>query len=132
LVGTKHPGFNGKRGDHCKDPSYSSFVRPDEGEVYFMGGFFGGSRERFLQLAQETTRWVHLDLDGKGLDPNPDPALTFFWHDESYHNRYLIDHPPTLTLSSSYGYQPDRGYSYPEGLKPRIVLVDKDNHLMHQ
>lgn len=131
LVGTRHPGFNNRKAEYCKDRRYNAFVdRDKEGEVYFMGGFFGGSREQFLQLVETTANYVHIDFDVKGLDPNPDAGTTWFWHDESYLNRYFIDHPPTITLPSSYGYQPN--YKYPEGVTPKILLVDKDNAAMHQ
>lgn len=133
LVGTRHPGFNDKLPEYCRDPRYSAYVdRDKEGEVYFMGGFFGGSRERFLDLVRVTSQYVHYDFTVKGLDPNPDAGETWFWHDESYLNRYFIDNPPTVVLPSSYGYHVDATYYYPKEVSPKILLLPKDNAALHQ
>jgi hypothetical protein len=46
------------------------------------------------------------------------------WHDESYMNRYMLDAPPSLVLSSEYAHF----HLYDCGPKKKIIHLDK-NHL---
>ena len=49
------------------------------------------------------------------------------WHDESHMNRYLIDNPPTLSLTPSYCFAEEqiRNPDYPH--TPKIIALKK-NH----
>ena len=49
------------------------------------------------------------------------------WHDESQMNRYLIDNPPTVSLTPSYVFAEEQmeNPSYP--YEPKIVALKKDH-----
>ena len=119
LVGTQHPGFVNKRGSYETNPRSLAFIKPNEGSIYFAGGFYGGSRDSFLKLCEEANRRIHIDLNN-GIIP--------VWHDESHLNRYFIDHPPSKILTPSY--------CYPESLKlpykKRLLALDKDHGKLRQ
>ncbi|OGN62358.1 MAG: hypothetical protein A3F09_03795 [Chlamydiae bacterium RIFCSPHIGHO2_12_FULL_49_11] len=118
LVATQHPGFYRMRGSYESNSISKAFVAPNEGEYYFCGGFFGGKREEFIKLCQKTSDNFFEDLK-KGFIAE--------WHDESHHNRYLIDYPPTKILSPAY--------CYPESWKlpfeKKLLALDK-NHAEFQ
>ena len=97
LVATMHPyqSFYPK-GDRSYDrnPKSLAYVKPgDEGPNYYAGGFNGGKTEKFLEMAEILADRVTKDLENDVI------AL---WHDESQMNRYLIDNPPTVSLTPSY------------------------------
>jgi len=106
-VATQHPGFVGKRGTYETNSLSRACIRTDEGQQYFAGGFYGGSREEFIHLLHVTKEQIDADL-----------ALGFIaiWHDESHLNRFFIDHPPTRILNPSYCYPEDWPLPYPQKL----------------
>ena len=124
LVGTTHPGFVGRRGTYEERPESAAFLAPDEGSVYYCGGFAGGERAEFLQLA--TTIRAQVDRDAER-------GIVARWHDESHLNRYLVDRPPSLTLSPSYCYPASpRNYIrqiWPEPYEPKIIALDKPRRI---
>ena len=122
LVATMHPyqSFYPK-GDRSYDRNPNSFAyvpSGEEGEYYYAGGFNGGKTECFLEMAEVLANRVTKDLV-KGV--------IALWHDESQMNRYLIDNPPTLSLTPSYCFaeefmgNPDYPY------EPKIIALKK-NH----
>jgi histo-blood group ABO system transferase len=113
LLGVQHPGFVGKRGTYETNSSSTAYVRPDEGEYYFCGGFQGGSAESYLKLSSTIA---------KNIDKDKSNDIMAIWHDESHVNRYLIDNKPTKVLNA--------GYCAPESLwkvpfKYKIIALDK-------
>ena len=115
-VATQHPYFLDM--DRAKytyeDNSYSTAcIYPHEGERYHAGGLYGGTAQEFLRLVQTTAHNIRTDYDRN---------FVAVWHDESHLNRYCIDNPPTLVLSSSY--------CYPESMqlpmKKILLALDKD------
>jgi histo-blood group ABO system transferase len=120
LVGTRHPGYIGRRGTYEERLESTAYVAPDEGRVYYCGGFVGGERTAFLQLAEAIQA---------GVDEDARNGIVATWHDESHLNRYLVDHPPEVTLSPSYCYPADdRQYVrriWAERYEPKIVALDK-------
>ena len=124
LVATQHPGYVGRRGAYEERPSSTAFVEPDEGTVYFCGGFVGGERTSFLALAEAVSA---------GADADAARGITAVWHDESHLNRYLVDHPPAVTLTPSYCYpEDDARYLrdlWPERYEPRILALRKRSWL---
>ncbi len=114
LVGTQHPGFVNKRGSYETNPRSLACVKPNEGSIYFAGGFWGGSRALFFKTCAEANRRIHIDLTN-GILP--------VWHDESHLNRYFIDHPPTKILSPSYCYPESVKLPY----KKKLIALDKDH-----
>lgn len=113
-VATIHPGYVGRRGTYETDPSSLACVKGDEGEYYFAGGFFGGSREEFNHITYETTRRVKDDLSR---------GIIAIWHDESHWNRFCIDFKPTVILSPSYCYPDNWELNF-----PRKLLCLTKNH----
>ncbi len=113
-VATLHVGYIGTRGTYETDPDSLACVYPDEGEYYFAGGIFGGSREEFFKIIAETTSRIYDDLSH---------GIIAIWHDESHWNRYCIDHKPTVILSPSYCFPEGRHYNYPQ----KLLCLDK-NH----
>ena len=113
-VATLHPGYVGTLGTYETDPLSLACVGDDEGEGYFAGGFFGGSREEFLKIISITTLRI---LDDLSRD------IIAIWHDESHWNRYCIDHPPTVVLSPSYCSPDALEVEYPK----KLIALDKDH-----
>lgn len=94
-VATIHPGFYNKRGSYETDHRSSAYVKPSEGSYYFAGGFFGGKTKKFYHIIKTTTQLAAKDLSN---------GFIAVWHDESYWNKYCIDHQPDTILSPSYCY----------------------------
>ena len=123
LVATMHPyqSFRPKESrTYDRNPKSLAYVPiGDEGEFYYAGGFNGGSTLKFLEMAEVLADRVTKDLDNNVI------AL---WHDESQMNRYLIDNPPTLTLTPSYCFAEeftgDSNYPY----EPKIVALKKNHN----
>jgi histo-blood group ABO system transferase len=119
-VGTQHPGFVGQRGTYEANNALScAYVRPQEGTVYFAGGFYGGTSQEFLTMVAALKQAVNRDL--LNLD------YIAVWHDESHLNRYFIDNPPTVTLSPSYCYPESLCLPYTK----KLLALDK-NHQEYQ
>jgi histo-blood group ABO system transferase len=107
LVATQHPVFVKKRGDYESKKISAAYVGPHEGKHYFSCSLYGGMRNEFLNLVKEARKRVDADLEKKFISR---------WHDQSYLNRYLIDHPPTRILNPSYCYPEDWQLEYPKKL----------------
>lgn len=116
-VGTQHPGFVGRRGTYETNPASRSYVRHNEGRIYFAGGFYGGNSKEFLKLIKTCIDNIDKDLESNFIA---------IWHDESHLNRYFIDNAPTKILSPSYCY-PER-WSLP--YHKRLLALDKDHSQM--
>lgn len=119
-VATLSPGFSPgspfprTRGDYETNPHSTAYVRDDEGELYFAGGFFGGTTNEFIKILTTTTENIEKDLQN---------SIIAKVHDESHWNRYCIDNPPTVVLSPSYCYPENWKIPY----KKRLLALDK-NH----
>lgn len=114
LVGTIHPGYYNQRGTYETRRKSTACVRKREGEYYFAGGFYGGCREEFLNLLSTTSKNIQTDVMH---------GVIAVWHDESYLNRYFIDHPPTVRLSPAYCYP--ESWNLP--FSKKLLALDK-NH----
>jgi histo-blood group ABO system transferase len=119
-VATVHPGFwNSPR--QCfpyeTNPQSTAYIRMDEGDYYFAGGFNGGKRERFLEMAKVISENINHDLEQKYIA---------VWHDESHLNRYLIDRKPTVLLNPSYCF-PEAEWARQLPFRQLLVALDK-NH----
>lgn len=116
LVATQHPGYVTRKDLPYEDrPESAAYVR--KGTVYYAGGFVGGTRAAFLDLAHGIVNQIEQD------DRN---GITARWHDESHLNRQLALLPPTRTLSPSYCFPDDAsGYPWLDGMKRILVAVDK-------
>jgi histo-blood group ABO system transferase len=109
------------------NPQSTAYVRTGTNtQLYYCGGFQGGSSEAYLQACRGIS---------KGIDEDDKNGIMAAWHDESHWNRYLVDHPPTTVLSQSYMY-PESCLSKPDEyngclrrmqINPVMVALDK-NH----
>lgn len=119
LTATQHPGYVGKRGTYETNAASLAFVKPNEGKIYFAGGFWGASRGRFIKVCRTLNARIDQDLKNN---------IIAVWHDESHLNRYLINNPPKKVLTPSY--------CYPESVKipfkKRLIALDKNHGAMRK
>ena len=97
-VATRHPGYSlpeHLREDYDRNPLSKACVGWHEGEYYFAGGFYGGSKGEMVRLLLTCSAQIRDDLSRNVIAK---------WHDESHLNRYFIDNPPLVILSPSYCY----------------------------
>ena len=87
--------------------------------MYYAGGFNGGSTKRFMEMAEVLADRVSKDLENDVI------AL---WHDESQMNRYLIDNPPTLSLTPSYCFAEEQMYNSEYPYDAKIIALKKDHN----
>jgi histo-blood group ABO system transferase len=112
-VATLHPGFNNQPGSYETNKMSNAFVKSGEGKHYFAGGFYGGSRDRFVEIVK---------TNAKNIDDDWSRGIIAVWHDESHWNRYCIDHEPSIILSSSYCF----AYGYNLSC-PKLIALEKDH-----
>ena len=123
LVATMHPyqSFYPKeeRSYDRNEKSLAYVPVGEEGELYYAGGFNGGSTKRFLEMAEVLADRVTRDLDN---------GVIALWHNESQMNRYLIDNPPTLSLTPSYCFAEEHmgNPNYP--YEPKIIALKKNHN----
>lgn len=120
LVGTEHPGFfGGRRGTYETRPESTAYVAPNEGKIYYAGGFNGGTSEAFLRMSEVLSNNINKDLE---------KDIIAIFHDESQMNRYLIDNIPNKILNPSY--------CYPESwlipFEKKILALDKNHAEMRK
>ncbi len=114
-VATLHPGFIGKLGPHSQTTIFSNaFIHKKNRKRYFAGGFYGGSIKEVLKLFEINIERIDDDLS-RGVIPA--------WHDESFWNKYLTEHPPTVVLSPSYCYPESWSLSY----EKKLLALDKEH-----
>lgn len=119
LVGTQHPGYVDKRGTYETNPISTACVKNNEGERYYAGGFYGGTRFEFFKLIKFLRKQIEIDAAKNYIA---------IWHDESHLNRYFIDHRPTVVLSPSYCYAESMQLPY----KKRLLAIDKNHEAMRK
>ena len=123
LVATMHPyqSFVPKeQRTYDRNPKSLAYVPVGkEGELYYAGGFNGGSTKRFLEMAEVLADRVTKDLENDVI------AL---WHDESQMNRYLIDNPPTVSLTPSYVFAEEQMGNSDYPYEPKIIALKKDHN----
>lgn len=118
-VATQHPGYINKRGTYEARQVSTAYVAPDEGEIYFAGGFNGGSKKGFEHFSRTVTQQIIKDLEHNFIA---------VWHDESHINRYFIDYPPSVVLSPSYCYPESWDLPYTK----RLLALDKNHEEMRK
>ena len=122
LVATMHPyqTFYSKNDrSYDRNPNSSAYVRyGEEGPNYYAGGFNGGSTKEFLKMSQVIADRVTKDLE-KGI--------IALWHDESQMNRYMIDNPPSLSLTPSYCFAEELINNPSYQYEPKIIALKKDH-----
>lgn len=122
LSATRHPGYTTTQRHQFpyeRRAESAASVPPDRGFAYYAGGFVGGRRDLFLELAATIAAAV---------DQDEEAGLVAVWHDESHLNRALIDSPPFLNLTPSYCYPDDDSHylgRWRDHYPRRLVAVDK-------
>ncbi len=123
LVGVRHCGFINSIGTYETNPLSTAYIDPSKYKHYYGGGFNGGKRENYLEMAKWCYEAFEKDL-ANGIMP--------VWQDESLLNKYFSDHEPTVILSPAYHY-PQGDISrfkkmwLPYDWEPKILLLDKDH-----
>jgi len=116
-VATQHPGYVDRRGTYEINSISTAYVNDSEGNIYFAGGFYGGTKKEFLMLVHLLKNNIEIDLQKNHIA---------IWHDESHLNRYFIDFEPTVILSSSYCYPEDPCYNLTCSKK---IIARSKNHI---
>jgi len=121
LTATQHPGF------FFKPKSFFPYERRSlskasvpygRGTLYFCGGFNGGSK--YLDMAFDIVKMVDADTENDIIP---------VWHDESYLNKYLIDHPPTKVLTPEYCFPDNKHKAISWGIsmmRRKILALEKE------
>lgn len=127
LVATIHPGYYNAPPyvlPYEKDPRSTAYVRPSEWHRYFAGGFNGGKRDNYLDMAKTIYSNIQEDFEH---------GYVAEWHDESHLNRYLIDHPPEVALDPSYCFPKDAVWAreHPYRATMKLCPLEK-NHAEFQ
>lgn len=98
LTATLHPVFYGKPRyfyPYEENPDSQAYVAKGEGDYYYSSEFYGGLCSGVLAMAQTCSLLILQDQE-KGLRAQ---VL-----EESYLNRYLINHRPSCVLSPEYNW----------------------------
>lgn len=97
LVVTNHPYYWNKKNKkfaYERNPQSAAYVPMGQGTVYAAGGLNGGKTASYLNFIDTCLEYLQQD-ESNNIIP--------VWHDESYLNRYLQDHPYKL-LHAGYLY----------------------------
>lgn len=122
ITAARHPGYVGKSREELpyeKDPQSRAYMPPNEGAVYYAGGFVGGERLALRMLSTQIETILEMDLE-RGLIPT--------FHDESALNRVLYAEPPAVTLSPAYVHPDNDAYYrslWPIDYPRILVALDK-------
>ena len=105
LVAIRHPGFWktgwGSRKTHYKSLAY---VPPDMQFGYMCGGIQGGTRDAYLNAADEMWNNILIDFEvASQIGFTDNCGILAEYHDESHWNAYLKKHP-FKALPPSYCY----------------------------
>lgn len=115
MVGTEHCCWVKKEHfTYETNPLSKACINDGDGNTYFFGGFWGGKREKILEMCK-----INYDNIEEDLKNN----IIAIWHDESHINRYFYDNPPEITLSCHYMIFPWMDKSE----ENRIFIVSKNN-----
>lgn len=120
LFGVQHPLYINRIGTFETNlNSRASVVKEDDISTYWQGCFWGGRKEKFLQLCEELESRVNEDLTNNVI------AL---WHDESHLNKYFIENKKDVATF-------DPGYACPSNwynvFNRKIIHLVKDNSSLH-
>jgi len=100
LVITEHPNVFIKEQKipvERRTDSFACILKDEVMEHYYSRGFFGGISLAFLNMCDCIQSMINTDIENNLVGINKD---------ESYLQRYFIDHKPIHILSSSYQYFP--------------------------
>lgn len=94
--------------------------------LYFAGGFQGGRAENWISAMKEMQSMIDEDFTKNNY--------VAVWNDESYWNKYLLLHPPTVVLSPSYIYPDSLNKAYYQKIwgrnyVPKLITITKKHTL---
>jgi hypothetical protein len=124
VVLTLHPGYVGKSAEELPfedRPESASYVPLEKRHHYFAGGFVGGERREFQDLARMVVRRI---------DEDRVRGITARWNDESGLNAAAVAYRGYKSfLSPAYCHPADSSYYervvWTEKYQPRILALDK-------
>lgn len=141
ITATLHAGYVNGGGAWETRLESTAYVQPRQAKQYFAGGFGGGTRAAYLEMARTIRKCVDIDASRR---------ITAVWHDESHLQHYLHFKPPAKILSPAYCYPeppyfmrpdpaealraveeqrtagiPERQIWEPERYLPKIVCLEK-------
>ena len=94
----QHHWFIRTKGTPETNKKSLAYIDPKKSTIYIAGGFFGGTKKRFIDISEELSNNINIDLSAN---------IIAIWHDESHLNRYYSDHQDTIkVISSEYMYSP--------------------------
>lgn len=124
-IAVQHCGFVDERGSYERNNKSVFYVKENEGQHYYGGGFWSFSRNEFVSLMRYCNKNLEIDMSNRIIP---------VWHDETMINRYLIDNKPTRILSPSYHYPepPNEAFIKKWEAKnkmfdPKIMMLNKDH-----
>jgi hypothetical protein len=113
IIAVKHAGFvNGGWGSNNVHPESTAFIPEELRKTYYAGGFQGGARDTYMNMAFELSKNIAAD-ESKGIIAE--------WHDESHFNKYLCDKEP-VALGHEYCMPEDNITK-----DPKILALLKDH-----
>lgn len=117
LFVTLHPGFfNKKPKKFTYETNIKSlaYTEKKEDSIYVCGGFNGGTKDEFLNIAEI------LDYN---IDKDFSEGIVAIWHDESHINNYVQNHKKKFNiLSPSFCYP----QHYDIDISKKIIVQDKE------
>ena len=123
LVATMHPYqtfYPKEQRSYDRNSKSLAYVSlGEEGDNYYAGGFNGGTTKRFLEMSEVLSERVSKDLEN---------GVVALWHDESHMNRYLINNPPTLSLTPSYCFAEEQMGNLDYPYEPKIIALKKNHN----
>lgn len=119
ITAVVHPGYPDA---FDRNPASTAYVPNILHPTYYQGCLVGGSRDEFLIMCSNLAAQISIDRAF---------GVMAIWHDESHLNRYLIDHPPVISLPPTYAYPDDgkyiRNYHLWGDTTVRIRHIEKTN-----
>jgi hypothetical protein len=109
-----NPRFPCEQFPYDRNNKSNAFIPHGIGSRYYQNCFQGGDGKQFLEMCKTLQARIESDLRNNYI------AL---WHDESYMNRYMVEHPPTKELPPTYA-QPEHWPSF----GPTKILHRDKNH----
>ncbi|XP_063792017.1 histo-blood group ABO system transferase-like isoform X2 [Pseudophryne corroboree] len=120
LIGTLHPGLYGAPREsftYERKLQSEAYIAAEEGDFYYAGGYFGGTVAEVYKLT---------DFCHNAMMADRANNIEAIWHDESYLNKYFLDHKPTKILSPEYLW--DEKFGSPDFLQRKRFLAVRKNH----
>jgi histo-blood group ABO system transferase len=127
LIGVIHPGFekclNNKKFPYERNSLSTAYIEYGFGKRYYQGCIQGGLKDRFIKMVKDIIPNIEQDLEKNYIAE---------WFDESHLNKYYLNNPPTLDLSSNYAWPSEyinKSYYGVSHDKAKILHLEKNTDL---